>query len=260
MTAFETLTFAKAGPIISIVLDRPDAANGMNDTMTRELSEAAARCITNATKVVTLTGTGRFFCAGGDLKAIAAAPSAGAYVKGMADDLHQAMSTFARMDAVLITAVNGVAAGAGFPLGVSGDLVLAGESASFTMAYTKAGLSPDGSSSYLLPRLVGLRRAQELMITNRVLSATEALEWGLVTAIVPDAELPVRLDELAHRTATGARNSNSAVKKLLLTTYASRYEEQLNQEARLISACADSADGKEGIAAFLGKREPAFSD
>ncbi len=259
MPEFDTLTFAQSGPITSIVLDRPDAANGLNDTLTRELAEAAALCDTDATKVVTLTGAGRFFSAGGDLRAMAAAPSPGAFVKGIADDLHRAMSTFARMDAVLITAVNGVAAGAGFPLGVSGDLVLAGESASFTMAYTKVGLSPDGSSSYLLPRLVGLRRTQELMITNRVLTAAEALEWGLVTAVVPDAELSTRLEELAAKTATGARGSQSAVKKLLLTTYAARFEDQLDYEAQLISECADSVDGKEGIGAFLGKRKPEFS-
>jgi 2-(1,2-epoxy-1,2-dihydrophenyl)acetyl-CoA isomerase len=258
MTDFETLTFAQSGPITSIVLDRPEAANGMNDTLTRELAEAAALCDTEATKVVTITGAGRFFCAGGDLKAMAAAPSRGAYVRGIADDLHRALSIFARMDAVLITAVNGVAAGAGFPLGVSGDLVLAAESASFTMAYTKAGLSPDGSSSYLLPRLVGLRRTQELMITNRVLTAAEALDWGLVTAVVPDGELAGALADLAARTARGARNSHSAVKKLLLTTYGSSIEDQMGREATLIAECADSADGEEGIAAFLGKRKPEF--
>ena len=259
MTDFETLKFAQSGAVTSIVLDRPEAANGMNDTLTRELAVAAALCDTDATKVVTITGAGRFFCAGGDLKAIAAAPSPGAFVKGIADDLHRAMSTFARMDAVLITAVNGVAAGAGFPLGVSGDLVLAAESASFTMAYTKAGLSPDGSSSYLLPRLVGLRKAQELMITNRVLTSAEASQWGLVTTVVPDAELPAKLEELAARIASGARNSNSAVKKLLLTTYGAAYEEQMEHEAHLIASCAESADGKEGIAAFLGKRKAEFS-
>ena len=259
MPEFDTLKFAQSGPITSIVLDRPDAANGLNDTLTRELAAAAALCDTDATKVVTLTGAGRFFSAGGDLSAMAAAPSPGAFVKGIADDLHRAMSIFARMDAVLITAVNGVAAGAGFPLGVSGDLVLAAESASFTMAYTKVGLSPDGSSSYLLPRLVGLRRTQELMITNRVLTTAEALDWGLVTAVVPDADLPTRLEELAAKTATGARGSHSAVKKLLLTTYAARFEDQLDDEAQLISECADSADGKEGIGAFLGKRKPEFT-
>lgn len=258
MTDFETLKFAQSGPISSIVLDRPDAANGMNDTLTRELAEVAALCDDDGTKVVTVTGAGRFFCAGGDLKAVAAATSPGAYVKGMADDLHRAMTTFARMDAVLITAVNGVAAGAGFPFGVAGDLVLAAESASFTMAYTKAGLSPDGGSSYLLPRLIGLRRTQELMITNRVLTAAEALQWGLVTAVVPDADLPAELDALAARIVGGARNSNSVVKKLLLRTYASGLEDQLAREAQFISECADSEDGKEGVAAFLGKRKPQF--
>lgn len=259
MTDFETLKFAQSGPVTSIVLNRPDAANGMNDAMTRELAVAASLCDTEATKVVTLTGAGRFFCAGGDLKSMASAPDPGVFVKGIANDLHRAMSTFARMDAVLITAVNGVAAGAGFSLGVSGDLVLAAESASFTMAYTKAGLSPDGGASYVLPRLVGLRRAQDLMITNRVLKASEALAWGLVTEVVPDAELPQWLEALAAKVAAGARGSNSAVKKLLLSTYSAGYEAQLEHEARHIAGNASSPDGKEGIAAFLGKRAPEFS-
>ena len=127
----------------------------MNDTLTRELADGRRRCATpTPTKVVTLTGAGQVLLCGRRSQGHSRRrPAAGAYVKGIADDLHRAMSTFARMDAVLITAVNGVAAGAGFPLGVSGDLVLAAESASFTMAYTKAGLSPDGSSSYYLPRL-----------------------------------------------------------------------------------------------------------
>ncbi|WP_029115116.1 enoyl-CoA hydratase/isomerase family protein [Mycobacterium sp. URHB0044] len=259
MPDFETLTFDQSGSITSIVLNRPDAANGMNDAMTRELSIAAALCDTAATKVVTLTGAGRFFSAGGDLRAMAAAPDAGTFVKGMADDLHRALSTFARMDAVLITAVNGTAAGAGFSVAVTGDLVLCADSAKFTMAYTKAGLSPDGSSSYYLPRLIGIRRTQELMLTNRTLSAAEALDWGLVTEVVPGAELAARTEALAQAMASTARPSNSAVKKLLLATYRSGIEEQMELEGRLIAECARSADGAEGIAAFLGKRKPEFS-
>ncbi|WP_304117275.1 enoyl-CoA hydratase/isomerase family protein [Mycolicibacterium bacteremicum] len=258
MTAFETLKFTRAGSIVNIVLDRPDAANGMNAAMTHDLAVAASLCDTPDTKVVTLTGAGRFFCAGGDLKAMAAAEDPGAFVKGIANDLHRAMSTFARMDAVLITAVNGVAAGAGFSLGVSGDLVLAAESASFTMAYTKAGLSPDGGASYVLPRLIGLRRTQDLMITNRVVKAVEALDWGLVTSVVPDADLPGALTALAEQVAAGARGSNSAVKQLLVSSYSNGYEAQLEHEARHIAANASSADGREGVAAFLGKRSPAF--
>lgn len=209
---YQTLLF-EPGTITRITLNRPNAANGLDDVLCAELADAAARC--SEAKVVLLTGSGRFFCAGGDLRAMAASPlGPGAFVKGIADDLHTAMQIFARMDAVLITAVNGTAAGAGFSLAVSGDLVLADESASFTMAYTRAGLSPDGGSSYLLPRLVGLRRAQELILTNRTLSAAEALDWGLVTEVA--ADLPARADQLAAEIVAGSGTANGAVKRLSL--------------------------------------------
>jgi 2-(1,2-epoxy-1,2-dihydrophenyl)acetyl-CoA isomerase len=258
MTAFETLTCSQSGPITSIVLNRPDAANGMNDTLTRELAVAATLCDTETTKVVTITGAGRFFSAGGDLKAMAAASNPGAFVKGIADDLHRALSTFARMDAVVITAVNGTAAGAGFSLAVTGDLVLSAESAKFTMAYTKAGLSPDGSSSYYLPRLIGIRRTQQLMLTNRTLTAAEALDWGLLTEVVPDAELTARADALAEEMAATSRTSNGTVKRLLLGTYRTGLEEQMELESQYIRDSARSADGQEGIAAFVAKRAPVF--
>lgn len=260
MTEYATLTFDQTGPITRIGLNRPTAANGVNDAMTRELVDAARRCDVADTKVVVLTATGRFFCAGGDLKAMASSPlGLGPYVKGLADDLHRAISTFARMDAVLITAVNGVAAGAGFSLAMTGDLVLASESASFTMAYTKAGLSPDGSASYYLPRLIGVRRTKELMLTNRRLSADEALQWGLITEVVGDGDLVARTDALATEIADGAKEAGSAVKKLLLTTFGNGLEEQMEIEGRLIAACADSPDGREGIEAFVAKRAVRFA-
>ena len=259
MTEYETIKFEQSGLITRITLNRPDAANGMNDTMTRELADAARRCDTDATKVVVLTGSGRFFCAGGDLKSFAVAPIRGPFIKGVADDLHRAISTFARMDAVLIIAVNGVAAGAGFSLAVTGDLVLAAESASFTMAYTRAGLSPDGSSSYYLPRLIGITRTKELMLTNRTLSSQEASQWGLVTEVVPDAELAARTEKLAEQMASTARGSNGGVKALLLATFSSGLEEQMEIEGRLIAARAETPDGREGIDAFLEKRKAEFA-
>jgi len=259
VTEYETIKFEQSGPITRITLNRPDAANGMNDTMTRELAHAAARCDTEATKVVVLTGSGRFFCAGGDLKSFATAPSRGRFIKGVADDLHRTISTFARMDAVLITAVNGVAAGAGFSLAVTGDLVLAAESASFTMAYTRAGLSPDGSSSYYLPRLIGITKTKELMLTNRTLPAQEAYQWGLVTEVIADADLTDRTNQLADQMAATARQSNGAVKALLLGTFKNGLEEQMELEGRLIAERAESADGREGIDAFLEKRKAEFA-
>ena len=259
MTDYETIKFETSGSITRITLNRPDAANGMNDTMTRELAHAARQCDTAGTKVVVLTGSGRFFCAGGDLKSFAVAPSRGLFMKGVADDLHRAISTFVRMDAVVITSVNGTAAGAGFSLAVTGDLVLAAESASFTMAYTKVGLSPDGSSSYFLPRLIGVTKTKELMLTNRTLTAPDASQWGLVTEVVPDAELAARTDKLADQMATTAKGSNGGVKNLLLSTFSSGLEEQMELEGRLIAGLADSADGREGIDAFLAKRKAEFS-
>lgn len=259
MTEYQTITLEQSGPIARLTLNRPDAANGMNDTMTRELADAAALCDTAATKVVILTGSGRFFCAGGDLKSFATAPDRGRHIKAVADALHRAISTFSRMDAVLITAVNGTAAGAGFSLAVTGDLVLAAESASFTMAYTKVGLSPDGSSSYFLPRLIGIVKTKELMLTNRTLSAQEASQWGLVTEVVPDDELVDRADQLAAQMAATASGSNGGVKQLMLATFCSGLEEQMELEGRIIAQRAESADGREGVDAFMEKRKPEFA-
>jgi 2-(1,2-epoxy-1,2-dihydrophenyl)acetyl-CoA isomerase len=259
VTEYETITLEQSGPIARITLNRPDAANGMNHTMTRELADAAKRCDTDATKVVVLTGSGRFFCAGGDLKSFANAPNRGQHIKGVADDLHRAISTFARMNAVLITAVNGTAAGAGFSIAVTGDIVLAAESATFTMAYTRVGLSPDGSSSYFLPRLIGITKTKELMLTNRTLSAQEASQWGLVTEVLPDDRVAARADELATQMASTASGSNGAIKALMLSTFSSGLEEQMEFESRVIADRAESADGREGVDAFMAKRKPEFA-
>jgi 2-(1,2-epoxy-1,2-dihydrophenyl)acetyl-CoA isomerase len=259
VTEYETLKVEQSGPITRITLNRPDAANGMNDVMTSELAHAARQCDTAGTKVVVLTGSGRFFCAGGDLKSFAAAPDRGLNIKGVANDLHRAISSFARMDAVLITAINGTAAGAGFSIAVTGDLVLAAESASFTMAYTRVGLSPDGSASFFLPRLIGVTKTKELMLTNRTLSAQEAADWGLVTEVVPDDQLAARADALADQMASTSSGSNGAVKALMLSTFNSGLEEQMEFESRLISERANSADGREGVDAFMAKRRAEFS-
>ena len=142
---------------------------------------------------------------------------------------------------------------------MTGDLVVACNSASFTMAYTRAGLSPDGGSSFYLPRLVGVRKTQELMFTNRTLSAQEALEWGLVNYVVPDSSLNDKANELADRFVSGAKKSNAIVKKLLLSTFGNGLEEQMEIEGNFIAECAESRDGKEGLDAFLGKRAAKFA-
>lgn len=258
---YSTLLLDKQGATATITLNRPKAANGLNYQMATELADAAQQCaVDKAIKAVILTGSGRFFCAGGDMKSMLEyGDNVETGLKSIADQLHRALSTLARMDAPLVVAVNGTAAGAGFSAAIAGDLVVAAESASFTMAYTKVGLSPDGSSSYYLPRLVGLRRAQELMYTNRVLSATEALEWGLVNKVVADQELAAAASQLADMLVAGSKGSNSAVKQLLLQTFNNSVETQMELESRAIATCAASDDGREGVAAFLAKRKPEFA-
>ena len=258
--AYEALTFEVAEGVATVALNRPEAANGIDLALGRELMLVAIECDEDpAIRAVVLTGTGKMFCAGGDLKSFAAhgdrLPVA---LKELTVYLHAATSRFARMQAPLVTAVNGMAAGAGMSLAVAGDLVLAGESAQFTMAYTAAGLSPDGSSTYYLPRLIGMRRTQELMFLNRRLSAQEALDWGLVSRVVSDADLASEARALALQLAAGPTRAFGTVKKLLVESFSGTLETQMELEARGIAAMAGTEDGREGVKAFLEKRKPEF--
>jgi 2-(1,2-epoxy-1,2-dihydrophenyl)acetyl-CoA isomerase len=260
MSNFEHIIFEKQGSIARLALNRPDAANGLDSLMASELKQAAQLCSGDPElKAVVLSASGRFFCAGGDIKEMMSlGDEVGAAVKSLADDLHSAISTLSRMQAALVVAVNGVAAGAGFSLALIGDIVLAADSSSFTMAYTSAGLCPDGSSSYFLPRLVGLRKAQELMLTNRTLSAQEACALGIVTRVVADDDLAAQAEQVASDLANSARLSTAYVKKLLLASPDNNLEAQMELEGQLVSRCAASPDGREGIQAFVDKRQPEF--
>lgn len=258
--SYQTLRFEISDSVGRITLARPDVLNAINLEMMRELGEVAIRCDEDpGVRAALLTGSGRAFCAGGDLSSFASIEQGlPAHLKEGTMHLHAALSRFARMDAPLVTAVNGVAAGAGLPLAASGDIVIAAESAVFTMAYTAAGLTPDGGSTFLLPKVIGWRRAQELVLTNRRLSAAEALEWGLVTRVVADAELQAEAEKLARELAAGPTRSFGAAKRLLLRAVGDDLEAQMEVEAREIAAASVRPDGAEGIAAFLEKRAPRF--
>ena len=256
----ETLDFSISNNIATITLNRPENANALNPIMAKELSNMAIECDENKDiRAVIIEGSGKMFCAGGDLKAFSdAGDSAPALIKQMAGDLHIAISRFSRMDAPTIAAVNGTAAGAGFSIAISADVVISVKSAKFVMAYTNAGLSPDGSSTYFLPRRIGDRRARELMLTNRVLSAEEALEWGLINKIVEQENLSATTRELAEEFACGPTLAYGKVKNLLNASFDNGLETQMELETRGISDMARSSDGREGIQAFLNKRKPNF--
>lgn len=260
MKSYQTLSTARRDHVLIITLNRPDSANSLNMVMAQELADLAAACDgESAVRAVVLTATGRFFCAGGDVGEMAGfGDETALHIKRLADELHRAISTFSRMAAPLIVAVNGAAAGAGFSLAATGDLVLVSEEASFTMAYRDVGLSPDGSSSYFLPRLIGLRRTQELMLTSRKLSAQEAVAWGVATRVMPAQHLMSTALELAQDVSQAAPQSNTAIKRLLLQTFGNALETQMEIEGRAIAQCAGSLHGREGIRAFVEKRRPDF--
>lgn len=258
---YSTLLFEIKDRVARITLNRPEAANTLDIDMSRDLMHAAIRCSEEpSVGAVILTGAGRMFSGGGDLKSFAAqGDGLPGHLKEVAGNLHAAISRLVRMNAPVIAAVNGSAGGAGMSLCLSCDLVLAAQSSKFTLAYTRAGLSPDGGSTYFLSRLVGLRRALELALTNRVLSAGEAMAWGIVTKVVPDAELQAEAQALAAQLAAGATQALGAAKRLLHGGWSESLETQMELEAQAIADQARTRDGREGIAAFLEKRAPRFT-
>jgi 2-(1,2-epoxy-1,2-dihydrophenyl)acetyl-CoA isomerase len=258
--AYEHVILDRADQVATITLNRPDAYNALNLGLGRDLFHAVLEVDEDPdVRCVVITGAGRAFCAGGDVKDFADnLPRIGVLVKELTTYLHGAVSRLARSDKPVIMAVNGVAAGGGLSFALGGDLVVAAESARFTMAYSKIAATPDGSSSYYLPRLVGLRRAMELYFTNRVLSAREALEWGLVTRVVPDAELTTAVRALARELAQGPTRAFGGAKRLFHQSTWESLETQMELEAQAIAASGRTQDFRDGVTAFANKKTPTF--
>jgi 2-(1,2-epoxy-1,2-dihydrophenyl)acetyl-CoA isomerase len=259
--SLKTVEITQDGDIVTLCLNRPDAANAVDLQMARDLLTAAEHCATSpGVRAVVLTGKGKMFSAGGDVMSFAAAGDAvSEMMRNMTGFLHSAIARFMRMNAPLICAVNGTAAGAGLSMALMGDIVLAAASAKFTMAYTKIGVSPDGSSSFTLPRLVGMARAKEMILLNPVYTAQEALDKGLVTAVLPDEQVMARATEIATQLASGPTVAYGEVKRLLADTFSNSLETQMEMETRAISGLsAYTHDAKEGFRAFAEKRKPNF--
>jgi 2-(1,2-epoxy-1,2-dihydrophenyl)acetyl-CoA isomerase len=260
MTEYTTLLFDVRDGIAHISLNRPDAANSINLEFARDLMYAVLRCDEDPSiRAVVLSGKGNLFCAGGDLKTFTSRGNElPFYIKEVTAYLHSATSRLMRMDPPVVAAVHGAAAGAGMSLAVACDIVVATESAKFRVAYTRIGLTPDGGLSYFLPRIVGLKRALELTLTNRVLSAQEALDWGIVTKVVPDQELMTEAFGFAEQLASGAPKALGASKRLLHRGWTETLETQMEHESQTIANMARLSDSHEGLKAFLEKRTPKF--
>ena len=258
---FDTLLFDVADNVATITLNRPEHFNALNYQMADDLLAAAIQCDERSDiRAVIITGAGdKAFCAGGDLHSFHAyAPDMASHLKLVTLLLHSAVSRFTRMDAPVIAAINGVAAGAGISFVGFPDLAIASTEARFVSAYTGSGLTPDGSSTYFLPRIIGQRRYLELAMTNRMLSADEAADWGLVNKVTPHDSLMQEARALATTLAAGPSCAFGRLKDMVHQSFGASAEGQMELEARMLADSAKTEDGQAGIAAFVGKTKPVF--
>ena len=257
---YQTLLVDVKDNVATITLNRPDAYNALNLQLGGDLFRAVLEVDENPdARCIVVTGAGKAFCGGGDVKDFADnLPTVGVLIKELASYVHGAVSRLCRSPKPVIIGVNGVAAGGGMSLALSGDLVVAAESARFTMAYSKIGATPDGSASYFLPRLIGIRRALELHYTNRSLTAKEALDWGLVNRVVPDAEFRSALSALARELAQGPTLAFGGAKLLFHQSTQESLETQMELEAQAIARSGHTEDFKAGVTAFAPKKTVTF--
>ena len=250
-----------ADGVAEITFARPEGANAIDLVCSEELAELALVCDQDPrVRAVLMRADGPMFCAGGDVRSFRdAGEELPGLLKRVTLGLHSAISRFSRMDAPVIAAVGGTAAGGGMSLACSADIVIASENARFTMAYTKIGLVPDGGSTFVLPRRIGIGRTRDLMLRNRVLSAKDALELGLVEYVVAPADLDTEARKMARELAAGPTRAYGTLKRLLLGTFDHGIETQMELETIGISSMGATADAKEGLDAFFAKRPATFT-
>jgi 2-(1,2-epoxy-1,2-dihydrophenyl)acetyl-CoA isomerase len=253
------LLTARDGPVVTLTIDRPDVGNAIDLDLAAALRDAARDAIADPGCVaLVIAASGRVFCAGGDLASIAGAADVRGHLREVALTLHEAMALLRESRLVVIAAVAGAAAGAGFALALNADLVVAGGSARFVVAYSAVGLTPDTGLSYLLPRVVGAHRATELALLGRSLDARTAMEWGIVNEVVADSAVRQRAVELARTVADGPRPAVAETMRLLReggTGSGADFRRQLDAEARVIVETVMSDDARQGIRAFLDRAE-----
>lgn len=240
----------------TITLNRPHVGNALDQEGFRALMHAAITVDEDPeVRCVVLTGSDRFFCAGGDVAAFSkSGDKIGTVVKEVTIYLNGAISRLSRMNKPLVNSINGAVAGAGLGIALFGDIVIASDTAVFTTAYSKIGLSPDGGVSWILPRLVGLRTAQELAITSRIISAEEAKAIGMITEVVPAAELAARTQAVAQQMVSSNTASLGSLRTLFLGSYSNSLETHLELEARDLSTNAASAEARAHSEEFAASR------
>lgn len=254
-TAPDSIIRNDADGITTITLNRPEFANSFDLEAARSLG-AIARSIGPDTRVVALVGAGTRFCAGGDVASFATSTDRPAYLLEIATALGLAVFELDRLSVPVVAGVQGAVAGAGLAVMLAADVIIAARSTKFTMAYAGIGLTPDCGVSTLLPGAVGTQRALELAVTGRVLSANEALEWGLVTEVVDNDSVPARVAEITGRIAGGPTQALGQARRLIRAGLHRTLEQTVLDEARTIAAAVETAEARHLVQRFLDRRDP----
>ena len=260
--AYETIQFEMLGPICLLTLNRPDRLNALTVQVAKEFNGAVSEAIESGARVIVLTGAGRAFCAGGDLREMQEIAGREGRVEAFFDEplriLNESILLIRQTPVPFIAAVNGVASGGGCNLALACDLVIAAESAKFNQAFVKIGLVPDCGGTFMLPRLVGLKRATQLMFTGDLVTAAQAAEMGMINSVAPDGELMSQVMAMAEKLAQAPTAAIGQIKKLLEASAVNDYGSQLDNERRAQIESGKTKDFTEGVQAFLEKRPPRF--
>jgi 2-(1,2-epoxy-1,2-dihydrophenyl)acetyl-CoA isomerase len=255
---YENILFDVSDGIATITLDRNDTRNALSWGMANDLSDALDRL--GAARVLVITGAGKGFCSGGDMSSpVVAGMAFGDMLHdGIIGTINPMLAKLHDLRIPVISAVNGAAAGAGAPLALSADFVIAGASAFFYFAFANVGLAVDAGASWLLPRLIGTARAMQALVLAERIPAAQALDWGMIYKAVPDADLQAETRALAIRLAAGPTLSYGLIRAAVQQAAASDYRAALAQEAQAQRVAGNSADCAEAVAAFLEKRAAVF--
>lgn len=259
----ETVLYSLDNGVATIQMNRPDALNALSLQLGRDLATAIRQAVKDDVRAAILTGSGRAFCSGGDLREMKSMGEAQGTIEAFLDEplkaLHEVIALIRETPIPFIAAVNGVCAGAGTNFALACDLVLAAEDASFNEAFVRIGLSPDCGGTFFLPRAVGEKIAAEMLMTGMTVSAQRAAEIGMINRVVPTAELMNEAAKLAASLAAGPTGSIGRIKRMLNATFSNDLTAQLSLEADCQVESGRSPDFQEGVTAFFEKRPPKFS-
>jgi 2-(1,2-epoxy-1,2-dihydrophenyl)acetyl-CoA isomerase len=255
---YQTIEYQVADKICTLTLNRPDRFNAFNEEMSKEFMEALKAAEKDPeVRVIILTGAGKAFCSGQDLKDIAGQK------RSLADSIERRYNPMIKkvtgIEKPIICKLNGIGAGAGASLALACDMIIASEDSALLEAFVNIGLVPDSGSSYFLPRLVGRQKAFEIAALGDKISAVQAAQLGLVNQVVPATELDAKTLEIAQRFATGATKAIGMIKRMLNRSFESSLDEMLEQEKYCQEIAGNSKDYQEGVTAFTEKRKPNFT-